>query len=127
MIRTFTPSAPKKMGFRLRDPAPWARFSDRTLNPFLSIANSPTLTLSGRVCANKTTLQSQLCGLATWHGRCSRLSSDSDLSSSGEGDGQSLPATSNVGDGVDCGDRGAVTMASSEDALADAVAIMLIH
>ena len=74
-------------------------------------------------------LQSQLCGLATWHGRCSRISSDSDLSSSGEcdggGSGQLFPAGAIAGDGDDR--RAVGTMASSEDALADAVAILLIN
>ena len=80
---------------------------------------------------NFISFQSQLCGLATWHGRCSRLSSDSELSSDDDDDGNIFAGV--AGDAVGEDDMRAANvaaetaMASSEDALVDAVGTMLIN
>ena len=97
-------------------------------------ASSPTLHQSshrGRNEKKSLSFQSQLCGLATWHGRCSRLSSDSEPSSDDDGGGN-IFAAADTEFAED--DRRAANvavaeaaLASSEDALVDALATMLIN
>ena len=98
-------------------------------------ASSPTLHQSshrGRNEKKSLSFQSQLCGLATWHGRCSRLSSDSEPSSDDDDGGGNIFAAADTEFAED--DRRAANvavaeaaLASSEDALVDAVATMLIN